>query len=175
MAAIMDTPRTKAMRAFLVKEAHRVTGLSIEADGVFIYTDSSRWCDDSGSGTFRADSETAAIKAFYARVQDARVETLTAVTRNPELRELATVDIRPDALHFTVWAGPVPIGTIFAPFPGYPHHRKDWQAFSRDGVQLPGVVAGPRGALRKIVRHAFEAAETPVQGIHVLPALEPVA
>jgi len=64
-------PRTAAMRQFLQKEAHRVVGLSIEADGVFIYTRSAEWCDDSGSGTFRADSETAAIKKFYARVRRA--------------------------------------------------------------------------------------------------------
>ena len=64
-----DTPRTKAMRQFLKREAGRVTGLSIEPDGVFIYTDSAQWCDDAGAGTFRADSETAAIKRFYEMVQ----------------------------------------------------------------------------------------------------------
>ena len=64
-----DTPRTKSMQNFLQREAHRVTGLSIEPDGVFIYTDSSQWCDDAGAGTFRADSETAAIKRFYELVQ----------------------------------------------------------------------------------------------------------
>lgn len=65
-----DTPSTKSMERFLAKEApHRVTGLSIEPDGVFIYTDSAQWCDDAGSGTFRADSETAAIKQFYELVQ----------------------------------------------------------------------------------------------------------
>ncbi|TXR49879.1 hypothetical protein [Phyllobacterium endophyticum] len=64
-----DKPKTKAMADFLRKEQGRVVGLSIEADGVFIYTVSADWCDDAGSGTFRADSETAAIKAFYDRVQ----------------------------------------------------------------------------------------------------------
>lgn len=69
---MFDTPKTQAMKAFLHKEAHRVTGFSIELpDGVFIYTDSTQWCDDSGSGTFRGDSETAAIKRFYERVQRA--------------------------------------------------------------------------------------------------------
>lgn len=67
-----DAPKTLAMRRFLEKEAHRVTGLSIEgADGVFIYTDSSLWCDDGGSGTFRGDSETAAIRNFYEWVRPA--------------------------------------------------------------------------------------------------------
>ena len=65
-----DIPSTKSMVRFLEKEApHRVTGLSIEPDGVFIYTDSSQWCDDAGAGTFRADSETSAIKRFYELVQ----------------------------------------------------------------------------------------------------------
>lgn len=67
-----DKPRTKTMQAFIEKEGpngiDRVTGLSIEGDGVFIYTDSSQWCDDAGSGTFRGDSETAAIRHFYERV-----------------------------------------------------------------------------------------------------------
>lgn len=67
-----DKPKTKAMRQFLHLEAvRRVTGLSIEPDGVFIYTDSTQWCDDAGSGTFRGDSETAAIRVFYERVQPA--------------------------------------------------------------------------------------------------------
>lgn len=63
-----DRPKTKAMAKFLDKEEWRVIGLSIEDDGVFIYTDSSQWSDDAGAGTFRADSETAAIKTFYERV-----------------------------------------------------------------------------------------------------------
>ena len=68
-----DKPRTIAMATFLDRERRsgRVVGLSIEADGVFIYTRSSEWCDDAGSGTFRADSETAAIKRFYQRVRRA--------------------------------------------------------------------------------------------------------
>lgn len=68
-----DTPRTKAMAAFLKSEgpdgSGRVVGLSIEPDGVFIYTASAAWCDDSGAGTFRGDSETGAIAAFKARVR----------------------------------------------------------------------------------------------------------
>ena len=69
-----DTPQTAALYKFLdteVNNRQRVTGLSIECDGVFIYTDSSKWCDDAGAGTFRGDSETAAIKAFKDRVQPA--------------------------------------------------------------------------------------------------------
>jgi hypothetical protein len=65
---MFDQPKTKAMQSFLAKEKDRVTGLSIEDDGVFIYTNSSQWCDDAGSGTFRGDTETKAIGAFYARV-----------------------------------------------------------------------------------------------------------
>lgn len=68
---MFDRPKTKAMIRFLEKEKGRVTGLSIEDDGVFIYTNSNEWCDDSGSGTFRDDSETKAIKRFYERVQKA--------------------------------------------------------------------------------------------------------
>lgn len=67
---MFDKPKTKAMSRFLEKEAGRVTGLSIELpDGVFIYTDSAQWCDDAGSGTFRGDSETDAIRVFYERVR----------------------------------------------------------------------------------------------------------
>lgn len=68
-----DQPKTIAMATFLDKERRkgRVIGLSIEADGVFIYTNSAEWCDDAGAGTFRGDSETQAIKLFYARVRRA--------------------------------------------------------------------------------------------------------
>lgn len=65
-----DKPKTAAMRKFLEKEKYRIVGMTIEADGVFIYTNSHEWCDDSGAGTFRGDSETAAIKRFYERVQE---------------------------------------------------------------------------------------------------------
>ena len=68
-----DKPKTEVMRRFLSKEGPagtgRIVGLSIEEDGVFLYTRSSRWCDDSGSGTFRGDSETAAIRKFADRVR----------------------------------------------------------------------------------------------------------
>lgn len=72
-----DKPKTKALAAFLAKEARtaanpsgRVVGLSIEGDdGVFIYTESAEWCDDNGSGTFRGDTETDAIKRFRERVR----------------------------------------------------------------------------------------------------------
>lgn len=72
--AAFDTPRTKALAAFIAKEGPsgtgRVVGLSIEGDdGVFIYTRSAEWCDDNGSGTFHGDSETGAIAAFRERVQ----------------------------------------------------------------------------------------------------------
>ena len=67
---LFDHPKTDAMYKFLEKEAPwRVVGLSIEPDGVFIYTNSSEWRDDAGAGTFRADSETKAIKKFYELVE----------------------------------------------------------------------------------------------------------
>lgn len=73
MAQSFDTPRTKALAAFLKAEgpdgSGRVVGLSIEPDGVFVYTESAAWCDDSGAGTFRGDSETGAIAAFKANVR----------------------------------------------------------------------------------------------------------
>lgn len=66
-----DTPKTKAMRDFLAANRTRVVGLSIEPDGVFIYTDSSLWCDDAGAGTFRGDTEAKAIRNFYHRIRQA--------------------------------------------------------------------------------------------------------
>ena len=69
-----DTPKTQALYAFLDTEANnrsRVVGLSIEPDGVFIYTNSDEWCDDAGAGTFRGDSESAAIRRFRELVQPA--------------------------------------------------------------------------------------------------------
>ncbi len=67
-----DTPQTANLERFLSMEGPegngRVVGLSIEQNGVFIYTDSSLWCDDSGAGTFRGDSESKAINNFYDRV-----------------------------------------------------------------------------------------------------------
>lgn len=70
-ASMSSKPKTQAMKNFLAKEKDRVVDLSIEDDGVFIYTKSSEWCDDAGSGTFRGDTETKAIKNFYARVRRA--------------------------------------------------------------------------------------------------------
>lgn len=70
---MFDQALTTACRAFLAREraAGRVTGFSREADGVFIYTDSSQWCDDHGAGTFRGDTEAAAMRRFKAQVQRA--------------------------------------------------------------------------------------------------------
>ena len=56
---------------FLKKEEKRVTSYSIESDGIFIYTDSSNWCDCHGSGTFRGDTPKEAIANFYKRVRKA--------------------------------------------------------------------------------------------------------
>lgn len=73
MAGAFDTPRTATMWRFLQAEGPagtgRIVGLSIEPDGVFLYTCSADWCDDAGSGTFRGDSETAAIERFKRRVR----------------------------------------------------------------------------------------------------------
>lgn len=70
---LFDKPRTAAMRKFLEKEGPtgtgRVVGLSIEGDGVFIYTESAKWDDGGGAGTFRGDTETAAIALFKQLVQ----------------------------------------------------------------------------------------------------------
>ena len=63
--------KTKALRDFIAANSVRLKGISIEQDGVFIYTDSSLWCDDAGAGTFRGATATAAIKRFYANVRQA--------------------------------------------------------------------------------------------------------
>ena len=55
----------------LVESDPRVTGYSIEPDGVFIYTDSSKWCDDHGSGTFTGETESEAIQRFKDQVRPA--------------------------------------------------------------------------------------------------------
>lgn len=68
---IDGTIKTKALRDFIAANSVRLKGISIEPDGVFIYTDSSLWCDDAGAGTFRGDTETQAIKRFYSQVQQA--------------------------------------------------------------------------------------------------------
>lgn len=71
---MFDKPRTKALQR-LIETDKRIVGLSIEADGVFIYTNSWEWCDSHGAGGFRGDSETAAIKRYKERV----------MKRDPEL------------------------------------------------------------------------------------------
>jgi hypothetical protein len=65
------TPKTKALRDFMKANAHRVTDLAIESDGVWIYTDPLEWCDEHGAGTFRGDSESAAIRRFRDTVRPA--------------------------------------------------------------------------------------------------------
>lgn len=64
--------KTKALRTLLEKD-DRIIGFSIEKDEgrVFIYTDSSKWCDGAGSGTFSGSSETQAVRCFKAEVQSA--------------------------------------------------------------------------------------------------------
>jgi hypothetical protein len=80
-----DTPRSISLRKFLVKEVDRIVGLSIEPDGVFIYTDTAEWHDDAGSGTFRGDSETDAIRKFYERVQPSEARAARLLARLAEL------------------------------------------------------------------------------------------
>jgi len=87
-----STPKTKAMRDFLAKESDRVVGLSIEDDGVFIYTDSEQWVDDAGAGTFRADTETAAIKLFNEVVQKAEVDDAATQRKEALDKEIARRD-----------------------------------------------------------------------------------
>ena len=96
------------------------------------------------------------IKAF-ARKTDGTAELLAAV------------NVRSDSLYHTVyaWNGRA-IGTIVSPFPGYPHYRKNWQAFDTNGNQLSGLIVGARGGLRKVTRNAFPKRD----GIHILPELE---
>lgn len=66
----IERAKTKTLRALLLRDA-RIVGFTIEPDGVFIYTDTAHWCDDSGAGTFREDSETAAARYFLRNVQSA--------------------------------------------------------------------------------------------------------
>jgi len=69
---LFDKPKTKAMIDLIEKEGPkgtgRLIGLSIEHDGVWLYTESSEWCDDHGAGSFRGDTETEAVKNFKSRV-----------------------------------------------------------------------------------------------------------
>lgn len=68
--------KTKALRA-LIENDDRIVGFIIEKDEgrVFIYTDSSKWCDGAGSGTFSGSSESAAVRCFKAEVQAAEPAT----------------------------------------------------------------------------------------------------
>jgi hypothetical protein len=114
MTQAFDTPRTKAMASFLRKERGRVVGLSIEPDGVFIYTNSDEWCDDAGAGTFRGDSETQAIKRFYDRVQ--RSTANRHEPANPYVETLDGLEFMPrldDSTQYsTVYRGARPLGTL---------------------------------------------------------------
>lgn len=54
----------------LIESDPRIVGFSIEEDGVFIYTESAKWDDGSGSGTFRGDNATEAIRYYRENVQE---------------------------------------------------------------------------------------------------------
>jgi hypothetical protein len=152
-----DTPRTKALAAFIAKEGPtgtgRVTGLSIEPDGVFIYTTSALWCDDAGAGTFRADSETAAIRTFYDRVRAAPL---------PEAGQLTADHLTHDridgATQYSTVRGPDgrPMATL---------QRKRvmesgpaWRMFDTAGIEIGNGYDFPHRALRDLVRISNELA-----------------
>jgi hypothetical protein len=163
MSGQFDTPRTKAMTAFLQRERGRVTGLSIESDGVFIYTDSAEWCDDAGAGTFRGDSETQAIRHFYERVQ--RSNANSHEPANPYVETLDGFEFMPrldDSTQYsTVYRGARPMGTL--------QRRRVmersgpvWTLYATDGTLLkrwfhrPSYVALARGASYQISKFLGE-------------------
>lgn len=57
----------KSLQKLLEKDS-RIVGFTIEADGVFIYTNSALWHDGNGAGTFRGDTVTCAIKRYKDNV-----------------------------------------------------------------------------------------------------------
>ncbi len=57
----------KRLRA-LIEADSRIVAFTIEPDGCFIYTNTAEWDDGNGSGTFREDTVTAAIKAYKSNV-----------------------------------------------------------------------------------------------------------
>lgn len=63
-----DAPQTQAMDSFIARHgpdgAGAVVGMTTGPDGVCLYTAPALWCDQSGAGTFRGDTETGAIRAF---------------------------------------------------------------------------------------------------------------
>lgn len=69
----IEAARTKTLRRLLETDM-RIVGFTIEPDGVFIYTNSAEWCEamNPGCGTWRADTETAAVRDFLSSVTDAR-------------------------------------------------------------------------------------------------------
>lgn len=80
----LTAARTKTLRKLLYNDK-RIIGFTIEPDGVFIYTDSSMWCDDAGSGTFRGDTEAQAARNFKAWVMSrSAYEGDTVVTTDEE-------------------------------------------------------------------------------------------
>jgi hypothetical protein len=63
----IEAARTKTLRKLLETDA-RIVGFTIEDDGVFIYTNSDEWCSSGGGGTWRADTETGAVRDFLGDV-----------------------------------------------------------------------------------------------------------
>lgn len=69
-AMLREVGSGKTIRALILKD-ERIVGVSAEGDdGYFIYTDSHKWCDGSGAGTFRGDSWSDAIKKYKSRVME---------------------------------------------------------------------------------------------------------
>lgn len=63
----MSAAKTKTLRKLLETD-DRIVGFTKEPDGTFIYTNSREWDDGNGAGTFREDTETAAVKKYKERV-----------------------------------------------------------------------------------------------------------
>ena len=60
----------KMLRSMIERD-ERIVAYTIEPDGCFIYTVSAEWCDDDGSGTFRGDTVTEAIRKYKKLVRKA--------------------------------------------------------------------------------------------------------
>ncbi len=118
-----DTPRTKTLRDLIEREGPngtgRIVGLSIEGDGVFIYTNSWEWCDDSGSGTFRGDSETAAVRRFRSEVQ--RADASPVAQAEP-------VDASPVAQAEPVDASPASMAATFVTYSVHAPDGMPWRS-----------------------------------------------
>jgi hypothetical protein len=173
---MFDQPRTATLRALIAKEGPtgtgRIVGLSIEgADGVFIYTESAKWCDDSGSGTFRGDSETAACRRFLERVRKAEAvaedaaeaaQLADATGAGAVTSDAATEResaIAPKGTFATVYESAAamarPLGTVSRPYRGDSHGL-----FTLTGLDGQLVAAWARMPTLRAIREALGKAYT---------------